>query len=208
MTGSLITDGVTSPWATLYQDNVRAVAELARGLTDDQVRTTVPATPAWTVREVLAHVAGGPADSLAGRMDGAPGPEWTARHVAERAGRSVEELVSELEANTPAVMAAQVAEPRPAQVWDLAVHHADLHEALGLGRLPERYWEPIVPVLAPLMLASRLERMADVPAYELFRGLFSRRSRQQLEAWKTGLEPEALDNMCVFGPREDDQPVP
>ncbi len=71
-------------WAVLYRDHVDAVSALASDLTDEQLATPVPGTPAWAVRDVLAHVAGGPADVLTGRMDGAPGPEWTSRHVSER----------------------------------------------------------------------------------------------------------------------------
>ncbi len=53
------------------------------------------------------------------------------------------------------------------------------------------------------------EELADrVPPYELFRACFSRRSRAQMQASGTGLSAEELDDLCIFGPREDDQPVP
>ena len=46
----------------------------------------------------------------------------------------------------------------------------------------------------------------DVPPYELFRALFSRRSRSQIAVWAgDALDP---DQVCVFGARDDDQPVP
>ena len=48
----------------------------------------------------------------------------------------------------------------------------------------------------------------DVDPYELFRALFSRRSRAQMQAWGLPLSAEQLDELCIFGPREDDQPVP
>ena len=45
-----------------------------------------------------------------------------------------------------------------------------------------------------------------MPAYELFRTLFSRRSRSQIASWAgDALDP---DEICVFGARDDDQPVP
>ena len=45
-----------------------------------------------------------------------------------------------------------------------------------------------------------------VPPYELFRALFSRRSRGQIAAWAgDAVDP---DQVCVFGARDDDQPVP
>lgn len=194
-------------WGALYRENVAAVSALAGGLTDDQLHTTVPGTPAWTVRDLLAHLAGGPSDAVTGRMDGAPGPEWTARHVGERRHLPVAELVAELQAHQDAVAESTVDNPRPAIAWDIAVHHADLHEALGLPVLPPELWEPVLAAVAPMKFGS-----AGVPPevdhYELFRALFSRRSRTQMQAWGLALSPDQLDELCIFGPREDDQPVP
>ena len=194
-------------WGALYRDNVAAVSALAGNLTDEQLATTVPGTPAWTVRDVLAHLAGGAADAVTGRMDGAPGPEWTARHVGERCELPVADLVEELRSHQDAVAESTVDSPRPAIVWDVAVHHADLHEALGLGQLPEGLWAPVLGGVAPMKFGSA-GVPEDVDRYELFRAIFSRRSRTQMQAWGLPLSPEQLDELCIFGPREDDQPVP
>src|SRR4051812_38428879 len=83
-------------WGALYRDHVAALGELAPTLTAEQLRTPVPGTPAWTVHDVLAHVAGGASDAVTGRMDGAPTPEWTSRHVSERAQLPVADLLEEL----------------------------------------------------------------------------------------------------------------
>ncbi|GCD90285.1 maleylpyruvate isomerase N-terminal domain-containing protein [Nocardioides sp. LS1] len=194
-------------WGQLYRDNVRAVAALAADLDEERLGRTVPATPAWTVRDVYAHLAGGPADAVSGRMEGAPGPEWTARHVGERQAVPLADLVAEMQANAGAVAATTVDNPRPALVWDISVHHADLHEALDLGRLPDPLWSPVLEAIAPRMLGEEYDTI-DVPAYELYRGFFSRRSRTQMRAWGTPLGDERLDGLCIFGPREDDQPIP
>jgi uncharacterized protein (TIGR03083 family) len=191
-------------WGQLYRDHVDALATQVPTLTDEQLATTVPATPRWTVREVLAHLTGGASDAVTGRMDGAPSPEWTERHVGERRDRTVAEILAELRANEDAIVESVAGNPRPAFVWDIAVHHADLHEALGLPQLPERLWRPVADVLAQ----RSPELAAAVPPYELFRAGFSRRSRGQMQAWGTGLSAEQLDEVCIFGPREDDQPVP
>jgi len=191
-------------WGALYRANVEALSELAPTLTEQELATVVPATPAWTVREVLAHLAGGASDAVTGRMDGAPSPEWTARHVDERVQLPVADLMTELREHQDAVAASVVDNPRPALVWNIVVHHADLHEALGLSRLPDQLWMPIAEALAP-----RAGAAADaVSPYELFRALFSRRSRNQMQGWGTDLSAEDLDELCIFGPREDDQPVP
>ena len=191
-------------WGQLYRDHVDAISALAPTLTAEQLATTVPATPQWTVHEVLAHLAGGASDAVTGRMDGAPSGEWTERHVGERRDHSVDQLLAELRGNEDALVETQADSPRPAFVWNIAVHHADIHEALGLPRLDERFWQPVTEALAPRFP----DAMAGVPPYELFRAGFSRRSRAQMQGWGTGLSAEELDELCIFGPREDDQPVP
>jgi uncharacterized protein (TIGR03083 family) len=194
-------------WGDLYRANVAAITRLANDLDGAQLATTVPGSPDWTVHDVLAHLAGGPADALAGRMEGAPGPEWTARHVAERRARPVAELTGEMAANQDAVAESTVDNPRPAIVWDVAVHHADLHEALELGVPPEEMWAPVLAAVAPMKFGAT-QPPADIEEYELFRAIFSRRSRTQMQAWGLPLSPDQLDDLCIFGPREDDQPVP
>jgi hypothetical protein len=192
-------------WGALYRENVAAVSALAGGLTEEQLATTVPGTPAWNVREVLAHLAGGASDAVTGRMENAPSPEWTARHVGERRGIPVADLVAELGSHQDAVAQSVDGNPRPALVWDVAVHHADLHEALGLGTLAEPLWLPIVDALGPRIAP---ELVGTVPPYELFRALFSRRSRAQVRSWDDALSAEQVDAIGIFGPRDDDQPVP
>ena len=194
-------------WGEVYRANITAVSALAESLPEAELDTPVPATPAWTVREVVAHLAGGPADVLNDRMDGAPGPEWTGRQVAERSGRSVDELLAELRGSVDAVVASVEGNDRPGLVWNAAVHHADLHEALGKGAPPPEMWQPVVAAMEP-SLGEHASALAGVPDYERFRMFFSRRSRSQTAGWGTGLDQETLDGFAIFGPRDDDQPVP
>lgn len=209
-------------WGQVYADCVAAIAAAAEDLTPDQLTTVVPATPDWTVHDLLAHSAGAPVDALSGRMDGAATPAWTGRHVAERADASVAALVAEMRGTIDDVTESVRDTPRPALVWDKAVHLADLHEALGLGVPPEATWTDVLDGVAAFRLAGLPLTVraggntwgaggdeAVVAPYELFRALFSRRSRAQLRAW-TGPGPsdDELDALPVFGPREDDQPGP
>ena len=208
--------------ADLYDACLAEVETLAAGLTPEQLATVVPATPGWSVHQVLAHLAGSAADAAVGRMDGAPGEEWTARHVAEREGTAPAALAAELRSTQDAIAASTEDNPRPAFVWNISVHLADLREALGLPVLGPALWEPVLAAVAPY-------RLRDVPAtlvagddrwgaggavvevsrYELYRALFSRRSRAQMAAWRSpGLDAGQLDDLPVFGPREDDQPQP
>jgi uncharacterized protein (TIGR03083 family) len=193
-------------WAEVYRSNAAAVTALAEGLDAEQLSRRVPATPEWDVHDVLAHLAGSPADLLGGRMDDAPSPAWTARHVGERSARSAADLVAEIRGSVDGVTATLEGNDRPALVWNLAVHHADLHEALGLGAPPDHMWRPVVDAMRPTL--DHAEAFADIPDYELFRALFSRRSRTQTASWGTGLDQEALDAISIFGGRDDDQPVP
>lgn len=206
---------------TLYRDNLDALSALAGDLDEDDIQLTVPASPAWTIHDVLAHLAGGACDVATGRMDGAPLPEWTARHVSERIGFSPTDLIAELESHADTILARLEDATTPAFAFDLAVHHADLHEALGRHSPPEHLWVPVLHAIAPRMLGELpITVYADNAAfgaggpevqavpYELFRALFSRRSRSQLAAWDWPLDAAQLDSLAIFGPRDDDQPLP
>lgn len=208
--------------ADLYDACLGEVDRLVADLTPEQLATVVPATPAWTVHQLIAHLAGSAVDATSGRMDGAPGPEWTARHVAELEDRSPAELAAALRSTQDAVAASTEDNPRPAIVWNISVHLADVHEALGLPVLDAALWTPVLAAVAPYRLAQAPARVrcgdevwgsgdaeAEVSPYELFRALFSRRSRPQMQAWGSpALTPEQLDDLPVFGPRDDDQPIP
>src|SRR5205814_3133829 len=102
---------------------------------DDTARATrVPACQEWSVHDVLAHVAGIPADVLAGRLDGMTTEAWTAVQVETRRSASVDEIAAEWE--TTAGQFAAMVDDFPGwygvQVCaDLAVHEQDLRGALG-----------------------------------------------------------------------------
>jgi hypothetical protein len=208
--------------ADLYDACLGEVERLAAALTAEQWATPVPATPAWCVRQVVAHLAGSASDAATGRMDEAPGEGWTARHVAELEDRAPADLATSLRSTQAAVAASTEDNPRPAIVWNISVHLADVHEALGPTRLDAALWEPVLAAVAPYRLAEAPARVrcghevwgsgdaeVAVAPYELFRMLFSRRSRRQMQAWGTPpFTPDRLDALPVFGPRDDDQPVP
>jgi uncharacterized protein (TIGR03083 family) len=211
------------------------VAELAAELTEEQLAARVPATPDWTVHELLAHLVGGAADTASGRLGGSPGPEWTARHVGERRTRSVEELLDEWQLVGPAVEASLIGQEftGPNLAADVVCHEGDLREALGLGRVDRIHWQrPFLEVMM-LRLAHQLRKSPAVlirdeldhewqcgsgepvskvraDGYELLRASFGRRSRRQIAAWDWSPTPpsQVIDCFSVFGPRDDDQPVP
>lgn len=218
----------------IYRGTRGRIVDLAGTLSDAQLRTPVPATPHWTAHEVLAHLVGCAADAASGRLDGAPGEQWTARHVAERRSRSVGDLLDEWDGIGLAAEATladdQIHGPNLAA--DAICHESDLHEALGLPRVDREHWQPFLEVmmlhLRKQLQASTALLISDdqgqqwncgsgepttllrADGYELLRATHSRRSQRQIAAWDW--TPCAVAYMVerfgLFGPRDDDQPLP
>ena len=156
-------------------------------------------------------------------MDGAPGEEWTARHVAEREGTAAVALAAELRSTQAAIAASTEENPRPAIVWNISVHLADLREALGLPVLAAALWEPVLSAVAPY-------RLGDVPATvvagdDRWGAGGSRGGGVALRALpgavlapfagpgagvgEPGARRATSSTSCrCFGPRDDEQPLP
>ncbi|WP_395309196.1 maleylpyruvate isomerase N-terminal domain-containing protein [Mycobacterium sp. AMU20-3851] len=218
---------------TSYRHARHRVATLASTLGTDQLRSTVPATPGWTVHQLVAHLVGGAADAAAGRTDDAGSDHWTARHVAERRHTPICDLLVEWHQVGPIVESqlSGVQFTGPNLAADLICHEADLHEALGLPIVDRTHWQdPFLDTMMRLLI-RRLTPIAsikirdehgdewhcgsDSPAmtlhadgYEMLRAMFSRRSRRQIAAWQWSAAPPppVIDSFGIFGPRDDDQP--
>jgi uncharacterized protein (TIGR03083 family) len=139
-------------FAGAYADARRRLVELAER-EEARLATPVPACPDWTVRDVLAHLAGVAADATTGGyfrgvIDAWRDPRlalardaWTAAQVASRRGRPLHELIAEWAnwaARLEPMLAGAVPPPAgspawllPAPVGDLAVHLHDVRGALG-----------------------------------------------------------------------------
>ena len=116
----------------VYRDTRSRVAELVRSLDGAGRLAPVPACPGWTVRDLLSHLAGLPADINAGRIDGAGTDPWTAAQLAARTGRSCDELLEEWEREAPAFeqILPVIKPPRP--LYDVVVHEQDMRGAVGV----------------------------------------------------------------------------
>lgn len=196
----------------LYDDERRALLALVRSLPDEALHRTVPATPAWTVHDVVAHVVGIAADLNAGRF-GTDAPEdWTADQVRSRADRSVADLEREWDAEAPTFregLALFGYEMGSHFLGDLVQHVADVHHALGRPRRPDDdtalvvaldfYLDSFHQTLLEAEVGSVVARVgadgdrwelgagevvAEVAAgrFELFRALGGRRSAAQIRA--------------------------
>lgn len=193
-------------WGALYTRCNQDFVTIAGRLSEGEWATVVPATPDWTVHDLVAHAAGTSTDLVNDAMGQAPADAWTARHVDERREASATDLAEELRATEAQVAGSFAGNDRPALAWDRSVHLADLHEALGLGCPEDDRWRPVFEAVSAWRLADL--PALDAPDYEVFRALFTRRSRDQIRAWAPNLTDADLESIGVFGTREDAQPVP
>ena len=175
---------------------------------------------------MLSHVAGIPDDAFAGRMEGAPGEEWTAAQVERNRELPVDELLDRWaqQASGFAEVIESMGETRPP--FDLHSHEHDLRKALGRpgGR------SNVIVETAGFRLASvggagvrvtvELDDgrvvvsgdadgvpgvvLRDVSVFELFRSRLGRRSREQVRGYDwTGSDADVdavLERWFNFGP--------
>jgi uncharacterized protein (TIGR03083 family) len=123
--------------ASLYERTRREFIALLLGLSEAELRARVPATPEWSVRDVLAHVAGLARDLNAERFPAADdigGGEWTKAQVERARDLSLPDLVAEWDREAPKFEAGLRAfgyELGSHFLADLYVHVEDVRAALG-----------------------------------------------------------------------------
>ncbi|MFN8052586.1 MAG: maleylpyruvate isomerase family mycothiol-dependent enzyme [Acidimicrobiales bacterium] len=196
--------------AALYDEERLAFVARLSALTSAELALPVPATPLWSVRDVLAHVVGITADLNAQRFGGDGTPDdWTAAQIATRRDRTVDELAAEWAAEAPAFEAGLRLFGYgfgAHYLGDLLQHTCDVETALG--RIPARddlalavaldfYLESFestlvdtgatavaVDVGEELWVLGAGEPVVSVtaPRFELFRSLGGRRTRAEIAA--------------------------
>lgn len=143
-----------SDLADLYERLRHDISELVSGLDPDVLGTPVPATPGWSIRDVVAHLAADATSAIGGDLprgffeafgesDGITVlNDWTRRQLEERKGRSLRRLLDEW-AHSAKTVAAMMRAERPwpdgtvmfsdrILVTDAAVHQQDVLGALGM----------------------------------------------------------------------------
>jgi uncharacterized protein (TIGR03083 family) len=142
--------------ADLYEQLRNEISELVAGLDPQQLETPAPATPGWTIKNIVTHLAGDASSVLAGDFPseffeafGEPAAvtkvnNWTARQLEEREGRSLEDLLQEWKVSgteVAAMMRGTKPWPEGTMVFadrvlltDTAVHRQDIFGALGIER--------------------------------------------------------------------------
>jgi uncharacterized protein (TIGR03083 family) len=192
----------------LYRTCRERITALVSDPTVDETMV-VPATPEWTVHDVVAHLSGVTEDATSGNMAGAPGDEWTAAQVARGRSKSLGELIALWQERAPmveAVFSSPEGQPMLAGVIDVHTHEADLRHAFGL---------PVdVPADFLTWVGNRfrdaLDQQAaaaglppaelDISDLEWFRGRLGRRTETEVRAYPWPVDPTAyLDLFFVFG---------
>ncbi len=112
----------------------------------------VPATPGWSVQDVVSHLAGLAADWGQGRLEGYASAAWTARHVEMRADWTLDAVLDEWVASRVDLLAIlhephlsgipdplmTAFGPVAAAAWpdivvtDIALHEHDIRAAVGV----------------------------------------------------------------------------
>lgn len=140
--------------AEVYAVTRKELANFVSSLPEEDLDRPVPATPPWSIHDVIAHMAGVFTSIAAGDFPkeffDALGSEqgitllneWTDRQVDARRDRSLQDLLDEWENATAAVLPMIRGDmPWPQEVvsyaayvlmTDLAVHQQDIYGALGL----------------------------------------------------------------------------
>jgi len=200
----------------IYAEARLRLCDLVRSMPDDQLATTVPATPKWTVKDVIAHLVGGPTDLLDGVFGGPGGMDgWTANHVNTRRDKTLDEILDEWAAISPKVEEAVDAEGSRVVVLvaDVVTHEQDVRNATGnqgardtsgidwtlqffTGQVGHRLKEAGAPALR--IRAGKDEWLlgdgepvttVDADEYELVRGMVGRRSESQIRSWRWRGDP-------------------
>lgn len=211
----------------LYVDSERRVEGLVTPLDSAALDKPTPACPAWSVRDVLAHLAGAAASFGTDSFAAMGTDPWTAEHVESRRGLPVADLLAERWACTPKLEHV----PADHRVWtpiihDALNHEADIRGAIGAPGLPA----DALAAAFPLIEAGFRMKLAQLGAttleldghphtfgegepallvrtsmFEIWRGAFGRRSEQQMRSWVVAGDAEAFARtLPVFPARETD----
>ncbi len=195
----------------IYRDVRLRVTELVRGLPTDALDAVAPATPDWRVRDIVAHLAGGTADIVAGNLEGVASDPWTQAQVDARRDTPIDEVLDEWARCSEQVEPMVVDFPgllRAMFITDAATHEHDIRGALGdtgardsdavayavrglVGGIGAQRTEAGAGALrivhdAGTVVAGDGEPTATltVSRFEVLRAAVGRRSADQIAAWR------------------------
>lgn len=141
-----------------YQALRERCVSLGRRLTAEQAATMSPCCPAWSVKDLFAHLAGVPVDILEGNLEEAATEAWADAHVARRADNSLAQILDEWEATAAGVdplLQAAASDIDPRFFLDCWTHEWDVRHALGAEAVPDMALPTFV---LPKIVATLTER--------------------------------------------------
>jgi uncharacterized protein (TIGR03083 family) len=196
-------------YSASYRGCRERVTEIVTGLDDEGLARRVPACPDWSVRDLTAHIVGVAADFSVGNLEQVGTKEWTRAQIAERADRSVADLIDEWTKIAEQVEpAADLIPPGAAQllVGDAVTHEHDMRGAvdrpgsrdsdavwIGLDRYVRLFGKRVkdAELLSVIVRSGPREWRAGVReseivlsggAFELLRALTGRRTIDEISA--------------------------
>jgi uncharacterized protein (TIGR03083 family) len=186
----------------------------------DSLGRVAPATPDWTVHDVLAHLVGVATDIVSGNLDGVGTDPWAHAQVERSRDRSCTELVAEWDEHGPVVeeMAAQFGRAAGQLLSDATTHEHDVRGALGVPGARDTDAVALSLGFVGLSLGEQLDATATgalvvehrgttdtlgtgepaaslrIDDFEFVRALTGRRGLEQIAAydWDGAFAPERL----------------
>lgn len=212
---------------TEWRAAVERVCALVESTSEEERDRHVPATPDWTVRDLLSHMVGLGTDVLAGDEPDDHNETWTRAQVDARSARTIEELVAEWR-SVVEPLSAWMQDNGTRPLGDVVIHEQDLRSALdrpgarnteGLRavrvRMAGRFEKAVQGLPTIALLASddgwtwtsdgsddpgSAAVLVEASAFDLFRAVTSRRTAEQLESWTVRGDVGAhLDAFAVLG---------
>jgi uncharacterized protein (TIGR03083 family) len=118
----------------IYADTRLRISDLTRQMSDQELGTTLPTCPAWTVRDVIGHMAGLVDDGTHRRMAGLGTDEWTMAQVDAHRAKSLEEVLADwakVAAAAEADLEGTIGPMGIRLVSDAWTHEQDIRGAVG-----------------------------------------------------------------------------
>lgn len=216
----------------IYAATRAELIAFARAASPELVGTMVPATPAWSVRDIFAHVVGINTDMLDQNLEGVGSDAWTEAQLEKRAGQSIDDICDEWESVAPRFDEFGASTPDMAlgATADLITHLHDIGGAIDkqfdrrgdgvmvtLGRYCDRYSDRLAAAgLADIrIVADDVDWSSTEPtagqvtlsgtAFELIRAMTGRRSSRQVDALDWSGDHEAHRGLIsAYGSRSTD----
>lgn len=119
---------------SVYAAGRQRVIEAVSGLSESEAEQRVAACPEWSVKDVLAHLAGICDDILTGNVEGVATDPWTAAQVEKRKDSSLADVLAEWAEKGPQID--PLVEFFPGMVGrqfiaDFTSHEHDVRQAIG-----------------------------------------------------------------------------